>query len=68
MTAKEYLISLYLPNNRENPYKDLTEQECLDKLIASHKRIKGHFVHHLDEPLKLIHNSINRLYEKLDEI
>lgn len=65
MTAKEYLTSLHVPNDGISPYQNLSEQECLDKLIESHKRIRGHYVYFLEKPLKQLNDSVMKVYSEI---
>jgi len=67
MTAKEYLKSLSEPFG-SIVYDDLTEQECLDKLIESHKRIKGKYVYTLEEPMKQINDSFKKLIREINKL
>lgn len=46
MTAKEYLIEV---SEYEDYYNKLTEEECLQELICSHKTIRQTFI---DRPEK----------------
>ena len=60
MTAKQYLESL------KYDCSNLSEYECLQKLIDSHNRLRGSFLNNFQQPIQVLNDKITELLEKFN--
>ena len=65
MTAKEYIQGL--PNG-DKSFKNKTEDECLQILINSHKRIRGHYVYGAKESFDKLNDTFGRLITEITKL